>query len=162
MRVAAAHGHAKFFDELQSVYETSGNPELAHSALNLLPYFQDPALVRRTLDYILSGKVRNQDSPHLLAALLRSRATHDITWQYVQQNWDKVAVQFTPLSGGRFVGAAGSFCSAEARDQVIAFFNTHKVGSSQRALKRATDEINDCIELRANQEPKLKEWLATQ
>jgi aminopeptidase N/puromycin-sensitive aminopeptidase len=60
------------------------------------------------------------------------------------------------------VAAAGSFCSAEARDEVVSFFATHKVGSSARALKRATNEINDCIELRANQEPKLKEWLAGQ
>jgi aminopeptidase N/puromycin-sensitive aminopeptidase len=161
-KVAAVHGDTDFFDRLQHVYETSGNPELAHTALNLLAYFTDPGLEKRALDYFVSGNVRNQDSPHLLARMLRERDTREIAWNYAQQNWDKVKVQFTPLSGGRFVGAAGSFCTPEARDQVTAFFATHKVASSERALTRATNQINDCIELRANQEPKLKEWLATQ
>jgi aminopeptidase N/puromycin-sensitive aminopeptidase len=161
-KVAAVHGDAEFFDQLQRVYETSGNPELAHTALDLLAYFNDPVLEKRAFDYFVSGKVRNQDSPHLLARLLRVRDTRDVAWKYAQQNWDKVKPQFTPLSGGRFVSAAGSFCTPEARDQVTAFFTTHKVASSERALTRATNQINDCIELRANQEPKLKEWLATQ
>jgi len=60
------------------------------------------------------------------------------------------------------VGGTGSFCSAEARDQVESFFSAHKVPASERALTRAKNQINDCIELRAAQEPKLKEWMATQ
>jgi Iap family predicted aminopeptidase len=61
---------------------------------------------------------------------------------------------------GRFVGAAGSFCSAEARDQVVAFFcdaQGRVVGARAQA---GVDQINDCIELRANQEANLQEWLA--
>jgi aminopeptidase N/puromycin-sensitive aminopeptidase len=159
-RVAASHGDAALFDQLQHVYETSGNPEVAHTALNLLAYFSDPTLEKRALDYFVSSKVRNQDSPHLLAALLWRRDTRDLAWQYVQENWDKVGKQFTTSSGADFVGAAGSFCTPEARDQVSAFFATHRVASSQRALTRATNQIDDCIELRVNQEPKLREWLA--
>lgn len=98
----------------------------------------------------------------MLAIPMRSRYTQDLTWQYVQDNWDKVKAQMTPLSAGYFVGSAGNFCSAERRDQVVSFYSTHKVASSERALKRAVDTINDCIELRANQEQNLKEWLAKQ
>ena len=98
----------------------------------------------------------------MLSAPFRSRDTREFAWQYVQQNWDKVKAQLTPLSGGYFVAATGSFCSADSRDQVVAFFSTHKVASSERALKRAVDQINDCIEFRGNQEGNLKEWLARQ
>jgi aminopeptidase N/puromycin-sensitive aminopeptidase len=160
--VAAANGDAAFFDELQKVYETSANPELAEGALRRLAAFQDPALAKRALEYTLSGKVRNQDSPGLLARTITSPSTRDLAWAYIQQNWDKVKTQITPLSASRLVGATGNFCSAEARDQVVSFLSTHKVASSQRALKRATDQINDCIELRANQGAQLQEWLAKQ
>jgi aminopeptidase N/puromycin-sensitive aminopeptidase len=160
--IAATNGDAAFFDQLQKVYETSTNPELQEGALYRLAFFKDPALAKRSLDYTLSGKVRNQDSPAMLAIPMRSRYTQDLTWQYVQDNWDKVKAQMTPLSAGYFVGSAGNFCSAERRDQVVSFYSTHKVASSERALKRAVDTINDCIELRANQEQNLKEWLAKQ
>jgi aminopeptidase N len=160
--IAAINGDAAFFDQLQKVYETSENPEMQEQALHRLAMFQNPALARRSLDYTLSGKVRNQDSPAMLSIPFRSRDTRDLAWQYVQQNWDKVKTQMTPLSASGFVGAAGSFCSAESRDQVVAFYASHRVASSERSLKRAIDQINDCIEFRANQEGNLKEWLAKQ
>jgi aminopeptidase N/puromycin-sensitive aminopeptidase len=160
--IAAINGDAAFFDQLQKVYETSTNPEQQEGALYRLALFKDPALEKRALDYTLSGKVRNQDSPRMLAMPLRSRDTREFAWQYIQQNWEKAKAQLTPLSAAFFVGSAGNFCSAEARDQVVSFYATHKVASSERSLKRAVDQINDCIELQTNQGPKLQEWLAKQ
>ena len=160
--IAAINGDAAFFDQLQKVYETSENPDIQEEALYRLAMFKDPALAKRSLDYTISGNVRNQDSPRMLSIPFRSRDTRELAWQYVQQNWDKVKAQLTPLSAGYFVGAAGSFCSAESRDQVVSFYASHKVPSSERSLKRAVDQINDCIEFRADQEGNLKEWLAKQ
>jgi aminopeptidase N len=160
--IAAVNGDAAFFNQLQKVYETSTDPEMQEGALYRLAYFKDPALEKRALDYTLSGKVRNQDSPRMLGIPLSRRETQDFAWQYVQENWDKVKAQMTPLSAGYFVGSAGSFCSVERRDQVVSFYSTHKVASSERSLKRAIDAINDCVELRANQEQNLKDWLAKQ
>ncbi len=160
--IAAINGDAALFDQLQKVYETSDNPDMQEEALYRLALFKNPALAKRSLDYTLSGKVRNQDSPGMLSIPFRSRDTRELAWQYVQQNWEKVKAQMTPLSASGFVGAAGSFCSAESRDQVVAFYASHRVASSERSLKRAIDQINDCIEFRANQEGNLKEWLAKQ
>jgi aminopeptidase N len=160
--IAAINGDAAFFDQLQKVYETSDKPEIQEQALYRLAMFKDPSLAKRSLDYTVSGKVRNQDSAAMLSIPFRSRDTRELAWQYVQQNWDKVKGQTTTSSGSYLVGAAGSFCSAEARDQVVTFYGSHKVASTERALKRATDQINDCIEFRANQEGNLKEWLAKQ
>jgi aminopeptidase N len=160
--IAAVNGDAAFFDQLQKTYETSENPQLQEGALYTLASFKDPQMEKRSLDYTLSGKVRNQDSPRMLAIPLRNNDTRELAWQYIQQNWDRVTAQLTKWSVGAIAGSTGSFCSAESRDQVVAFFATHKAEGSQRALKRAVDQINDCIELRANQEANLKEWLATQ
>ena len=42
------------------------DPGLQSQALRTLARFRDPALVKRTLDYTVSGEVRNQDSWVLL------------------------------------------------------------------------------------------------
>ncbi|WP_158748646.1 M1 family metallopeptidase [Acidobacterium sp. S8] len=160
--VAAIHGDAAFFDRLQKTFETSDNPQLQETALRLLAQFKDQSLERRALDYTVSGKVRNQDSAIQLLIMLQGRDTSDQAWQYIQQNWDKVQAQLTTSMGSYLVGGTGSFCSADVRDQVQSFFSTHKVPASERALVRAKDQINDCIELRSDQEPKLKEWIAAQ
>ena len=60
------------------------------------------------------------------------------------------------------MSATGGFCSADMREDVQNFFTTHKVAASGRALNRATERINGCIEFRHLQEPNLKKWLAAQ
>jgi aminopeptidase N/puromycin-sensitive aminopeptidase len=162
LAIAARNGDAALFDQLQKAAETSTNPELHVVALRLLAKFEDPALVQRSLDYAASGKVRNQDAAIQFAIALQNDATREQAWKYIQNNWEKVQAQFTPEMGARFVGATGNFCSAEDRTSVEQFFSTHKVASSDKALKHAIERINGCIELRTLQEPNLKQWLAAQ
>ncbi|WP_446744938.1 M1 family aminopeptidase [Silvibacterium acidisoli] len=162
LAVAVYGGDGALFDQLQKTSETSPDPVVQEGALHLLAQFQDPALAKRSLEYAASGKVRNQDAVFQFTAALRSPGTRELAWDYVQQNWDKVKAQLTTMAGGRLVGAAGSFCSADKRDAVLQFFSTHPVHASANALERAKNNMNDCIDLRASQEPKLKEWIAKQ
>jgi aminopeptidase N/puromycin-sensitive aminopeptidase len=161
MAIAAINGDTAFYDQLQKVAETSPNPEIQEGSLRLLAEFKDASLEKRSLDYTVSGKVRNQDSVIELLIMLQGTDTRDLAWQYIQQNWDKVHAQLTTSMGGYLVSGTGSFCSAEKRDEVVSFFTTHKVPASERALSRAKDQINDCIELRSLQEPNLKTWIAS-
>ena len=162
LSVAARHGDAALFDQLQQVYETSTNPEFQEGALRLLTQFENPALVQRSLDYALSGKVRNQDSIIQFAIALRIDENRDRAWKYIQDNWEKVQTQLTPEMGGYLVHSTGNFCSADARASVEKFFAAHKVPSADQSLKHALENIDGCIELRKLQEPKLKQWLAAQ
>jgi aminopeptidase N/puromycin-sensitive aminopeptidase len=162
LAVAARNGDAALFDKLENVYENSTNPEFQQGALRLLAMFQDPALVKRGLDFAVSGKVRNQDSAMQIAITLQDVSTRDQTWNFILTNWDKVQAQFTTAMGSYVVDSASSFCSAQGRDDVQKFFAEHKVANSSVSLKHAIERINGCIELRKLQEPNLQRWLATQ
>jgi aminopeptidase N/puromycin-sensitive aminopeptidase len=162
LSVAARNGGAAFFDRLQKIFETSANPDVQITALRLLAQFQDPTLVQRSLDYAVSGKVRNQDAAIQFVIALDAEETRDQAWKYIKANWDKVKAQFTTELGGYVVGATGNFCSAGSRDDVQAFFSTHKVAASDLAFKHAIERIDGNVELRTLQEPNLKRWLATQ
>ncbi len=162
LSIAARHGDVKLFNTLQNLYETSSDPVRQSLALRLLAIFEDPALAERSLEYATSGKVRNQDAAIQLAISLGMPATRDLAWKYIKSNWDSVKAQLTTEMGGSLVGATGSFCSADMRDDIQNFFASHKVAASDRALKHAVERINGCIEFRQLQEPNLKKWLATQ
>ncbi len=162
LAIAARNGDSALFEQLQKVYETSTNPELQEGALRLLAEFENPALVQRSLDFAVSGKVRNQDAVIQFAIALNNNENREQAWQYIQNNWEKVQAQFTTEMGAVLVGSTGSFCSAKGRDSVEKFFSTHKVASSDKALQHAIENIDGCIELRKLQEPKLKQWLAAQ
>jgi aminopeptidase N len=160
--VSAGNGDAALYDKLLAISRNSGDPGEKTDALRTLARFHDPALVKRTLDYVVSGEVRNQDTWIALIALLRDRATRDQTWEYMQKNWDKVHAQLTVSSGAEVVRATGNFCTVRQRDEVTHFFATHKVEAAERTLAKAVDSINDCIQLRSSQEADLHRWLEAQ
>ena len=160
--IAASNGDAALYDKFLALSKDEHDPVLQSDSLDTLASFTDPALVTRTLDYAVSGQVRNQSSWILIAILLSRRETSDVAWSYVQANWEKIHAQLTASSGARIVSASGSFCTAQKRDEVSTFFTTHKVDAADRTLAKSIDSINACIQLRANQEPNLKQWLDQQ
>jgi len=162
LNIAARNGDDALFNQLQKTSEEAVNPQQRATALRALTLFTNPALEKRALEYAVSGKVRNQDAAGFLAVELRNRDTQDVAWQFVQQNWDQVKAQLTTFSGADLIGATGGFCSAESAAQVTSFFSSHKVAASERALARAKNQIGDCMDLRAAQEPNLKTWLSHQ
>jgi aminopeptidase N/puromycin-sensitive aminopeptidase len=162
IHIAAANGDAALYEKIYAASKDTSDPTAQTEALFALARFRDPELIKRTLDYDVSGEVRNQDSWIVLSILLQQRETRDQTWEYIQQNWEKVHAQFTTNSGVRVVSATGAFCTVKQRDEVTSFFATHKVDASERTLSKSIDSINDCIQFRAAQEPSLHQWLETQ
>ncbi len=158
--LTAEHGDKSFYEDMLNVSEHVSDPGLESETQELLTRFHDPRLVVRTLEYATSGAVRNQDSWILIALELNQRQSRDLTWAWIEQHWDKVQAQLTTASGGDLVAATASFCTIEKRSEVATFFATHKVEAADRALAKALDSIDDCVRLRAAQEPKLKAWLA--
>jgi aminopeptidase N/puromycin-sensitive aminopeptidase len=162
LAIAVHSGDAALFDRLQQIYETSANPEIQEGALRLLAQFENPALIQRSLDYAISGKVRNQDAAIQFTTAMSSSASREQTWKYIQNHWEKVQAQLTTEMGAKLVKSTSNFCSAEARDDVEKFFEGHQVAASDKALTYATERIDRCIELRRLQGPNLKQWLAAQ
>lgn len=158
--LTAEHGDKSFYEDILNISEQVSDPGLANETQELLTRFHDPKLVVRTLEYATSGGVRNQDAWILIALELSQRQSREVTWAWIQEHWDKVQAQLTTASGGDLISATGTFCTVEKRKEVAAFFATHRVEAADRSLAKALDSIDDCVRLRAEQEPKLKAWLA--
>ena len=160
--VAAENGDAAFFDQLQHLYETASNPQIKEYALRLLAVFRDPSLEQRSLEFAVSGKVRNQDAIFQLLIPMEQPETREVAWDFMRNNWDKVQAQITTAMGGYLVDGAGTFCSEDKKQEVVDFFSAHKVAASDQSLQRAKDSIDNCIALRTGQGPKLDQWMAGQ
>jgi hypothetical protein len=57
------------------------------------------------------------------------------------------------------VNATSTFCDAGMRDQVSDFFTAHHVDAAERTYKQSIERINNCVDLKAQQEPQLTSWL---
>jgi len=157
--LTVAKGNAATYEKMLRLAQSATDPDLKQDALRTLTRFQAPDLVVRTLEYAVSDQVRSQDSWMLIAQLLSRRETQDAAWAFVKQHWDEIAQRATENSETRIVEATGAFCTVERRDEVTNFFAAHPVVSARRTLARSIDSIDDCIHLRAAQEPELRRWL---
>ena len=158
--LSATVGNEEFYNRILTVSEKANDPGLQSEALETLASFKDPLLAVRTLEYAVSGQVRNQDSWVLIAIELSRAQTRDLAWAWMTTHWDRVKGQLTTASGGNLISATGGFCSVQKRDEVKEFFSAHPVEASERAVTKAVDSINDCVRLKAEQGPRLKAWLA--
>jgi aminopeptidase N len=162
LKVAAQNGDAVFFDQVQHAAETSPDPQLRNQAQRALASFREASLIKRTLDYAVSSKVRNQDAVTLFDIEMSDRSTQDVAWQFVQHNWPRVQAQMTTWAGASLVTATGNYCSETQQQEVTDFFRDHVVPASASALNKARVNIADCVQLRKSQEANLSNWASAQ
>ncbi len=157
--LAALHGDSAFYDRVMAATKDPKSPEQYYTFLYTLPEFVDPTLLQRTLEFAVSPEVRSQDALSVITAVMRNPAGRDLAWDFIRQHWPEVEKAGGPFASAQVVGATGVFCEAGMRDQVTEFFSAHKVAAAERTYKQSIERINNCVDLKSQQEPQLASWL---
>ena len=158
-RLAALNGDDAFYDKLLAALKNAKSPEEYYMALFALPQFSDPRLIQRTLDYAISPDVRSQDALQLIGSVMQNPAGEELAWDFVLAHWNAVQKAGGPFASAEIVGATSSFCDTHMRDQVSDFFKAHKIEAAERTYRQSIERINDCVDLKSQQEPQLASWL---
>jgi aminopeptidase N/puromycin-sensitive aminopeptidase len=135
------------------------SPEEYYVYLFTLPQFGDPKLLQRTLDFALSPDVRSQDALGVVTSVMGNPAGEQLAWNFVRQHWPEIEKAGGPFASAQVVGATSVFCDTASREQVTEFFTAHKVAAAERTYKQSIERINNCVDLKSQQETKLASWL---
>jgi aminopeptidase N len=157
--LAAANGDVALYDKIMADLNAAGTPEEYDLYLRTITRFNSLPLLQRTLDYALSSEVRSQDAARLLAWVIQNPAGRDLAWNFVRAHWSDIAATGGPFANADLIVATGSFCDAAKGDQVRAFFSSQPTLIASRVVKQSLERINDCIDLRTQQESQLAAWL---
>ena len=124
--------------------------------------FRDPALVARTLELAVSPETRSQDTGTLIARLIGNGASRAAAWAYTKANWKRLTEKLGTFQGiPTIIGSLGSMCSTAEAADVTQFFNQNPVMSSERSVRQAIEQIQNCADLAARQAPAVTPWLST-
>ncbi len=159
LALAALNGDAAFYDRIMVAMKNPKSPEEYYMYLFTLPQFTDPQLLQRTLEFAVSPDVRSQDALQLVGSVMGNPAGKKLAWDFIQSHWDAIAKAGGPFASAEVVGATSVFCDAGMRDQVTDFFAAHKIAAAERTYKQSIERINNCIDLKSQQEPQLASWL---
>ena len=164
LRVAAVAGDRALYEQsLAQLDGLSAQPELYYRIFNTLPWFRDPVLTKRTLDFAFSSAVRTQDTGGLIANLVVQPWSRAATWEATRANWPDILKTIGEFQGiPAIVESLGAFCSAASAAEVREFFDSNPVPSSERAVRRALERIESCVALAERQGKPLSAWLARQ
>jgi aminopeptidase N/puromycin-sensitive aminopeptidase len=162
LHLAALNGDAAFYDRVMMALKNPKSPEQYYTYLFMLPRFDDPRLLERTLEFAVSPEVRSQDALQVVGAVMTNPAGEKLAWDFIQTHWDAVAKAGGPFASAEVVGDTSVFCDAGMRDQVTEFFAAHKIAAAERTYKQSIERINNCIDFKAQQEPRLASWLGQQ
>ena len=159
LSLAALSGDESFYDRVMAAMKAAKSPEVYYMYFSTLRRFDDPKLLQRTLAYATSPDVRSQDAMQLITGVLRNPAGQKVGWNYVQDHWEMVLKAGGPFASVQVANATSSFCDAHMRDQVVDFFTAHKVEAGERTYRQSIERIDNCVDLKSQQEPQLAAWL---
>jgi aminopeptidase N len=161
LRVAAVAGDATLYDQYAAqVQKLAAQPEEYYRFFNALPWFRDPALIKRTLAFAVSPAVRTQDTGTLIANLIARPWSRDTAWEFTKAQWPALIQRLGTFQGiPTIVSSLGSMCSTEKAADVRQFFAKHPVPSAERTLQQAIERIEVCAALAQRQSGPMSEWL---
>jgi aminopeptidase N len=159
LALAALNGDQAFYDRVMAALKNAKSPEEYYNYLFTLPQFSDPKLLQRTLDFAVSPDVRSQDALGVVSSVMGNPEGQKQAWDFVLSHWDAVQKAGGPFASGQIVGSTGTFCDAQMRDQVVEFYSAHKIESAERTYRQSIERINNCVDLKSQQQPQLASWL---
>ena len=163
LRVGAVSGDASLYNQyVAQLAALAAEPEEYYRFFNALPWFRDPALTRRTLDFSISPAVRTQDTGTLIAGLIARPWAREAAWEFTKSNWPTLTQKLGTFQGlPTIIGALSAFCSTAKAAEIREFFAKNPVPSADRTLQQSIERIEGCASLVQRQAPALTTWMVT-
>jgi aminopeptidase N len=161
LAIAASNGDAALYDKFMEHLKTAKTPEEYYSYFGTLGLFPDPALTKRTFDFILSPAVKNQDL-YFLSGVFQNYHTQEAAWTIFKADFKPLMEKVDASLGSGLVEVAAVFCDPKLRDDSQQFLTAQRLPGTERLLQNAKDQVNACIELKSLQQSNLTAYLQKQ
>lgn len=150
------------YEKILAFYRKSNNSDERNSALRCLGRSRDPELMKRTLDMLFGGEVKDQDI-YMPASGLRTHAEGiEALFEWMTQNWDELVKKLPPtlpmLSSMVQIFTA-SFTSAKQLEKVEQFFKDKDTKGFDQGLAQSLDSIRGKISWLERDREDVKKWV---
>jgi len=143
-----------------SIYETEDKPEMKLKALSCLCQAPDPELIKRSLAYGSSDKVRSQDIMYVYSSTSSTPDGRELTWDYVKQNWENIKKGLSGLIVGRIITySAQNFTTEEHYHDVESYFSTRTMPGIERTIQQTLESIKGNYIFLNRERESFSKWL---
>ncbi len=141
--IVARYGGIKEYTVLQKMYHKETLHEEKSRILMSLGGFRQKSLLAKTLAFSLSKSVRSQDTPAVIASVIRNREGKELAWKFIQKQWPTLLSRYG--EGGhmlsRLVESTAVFNDKKYADEIKSFFKKHPAPGAERTTRQVLETI---------------------
>ncbi|PWY97439.1 putative AAP1-alanine/arginine aminopeptidase [Testicularia cyperi] len=155
------HGGEKEYETALSIYNKPQTPTHKIAAMLALGSASDESLLNRTVDFLYSGKVKEQDFMYFFAAMSQNPKGRRIMWQATKQRWETLSKRFAGnFSLSRLIEYSFSAFSSEAdAKDVEQFFADKDTAKFSMGLSQGLDAVRAKARWVQRDADDVKSWL---
>nr|XP_016933786.1 puromycin-sensitive aminopeptidase isoform X2 [Drosophila suzukii] len=136
-------GDEKIFEEMLDLYRATDLHEEQDRISRALGCCGDVKLLRRVIDFAMSGEVRAQDSVFVIVAVAINPKGRDMAWDFFKENNKQLLERY---QGGFLLSRLikyliENFASEERAKEVEEFFQVNQIPGCERTVSQAVETI---------------------
>jgi hypothetical protein len=159
LRLSAVDGDTARFAQYLRRFEQARMPVERSWFLNALGSFRDTVLIRKALDYTLSGAVRPNEMSSVWRTVGFETENRDLSFDWMTRNYDALAKRMPPFALATTIRFADG-CSPERIEAAKTFFIPARPAVGfEVELAKTEDHVTDCITLRRLRGGPLRQYL---
>lgn len=138
-----------FMDRMLQARTEYDDPVFEQAVAYAIGENRDPAAVERILALAISGQLGTRESLTVVSGQMRQAETRAQTWNWLQANLPAFLEVIPRQRRQSSPGLARHMCSLEARDELVALFETHGALAEghERSLTQTVERIELCAAL---------------
>jgi puromycin-sensitive aminopeptidase len=142
VRIAASVGGESLHESLSDATRSAKTPQARRRMLFALAEFDQPELIRASLEASLEVSIApTPDRAGLIAAMLARPTTAPETWRRLQKVWPRLEKEMPPILLARLAGATAEALPHSSAAEIHAFFDTHPLAAGSRVLRQIAEEM---------------------
>ena len=156
--LAAHGGDAKRWEQILAFVDSAKTPEDRSLAVAALGAFGKPELLRKSLDLLLSGRLRLQDVRTLSDAASPWPGSRRVLGAWVKEHIAELKNRLPSSFLAELAESPALICTADERAEAEKFLTEalRDVEGAERPLRQALEASQNCIDLRAREAERMK------
>jgi puromycin-sensitive aminopeptidase len=152
--IVAAGGTAEDYGRYLEAIGSARTPQEELRYLYALPDFRDPELIQRTVEKTLTGEIRTQNAPGVLARAVANRDHGDRAWAFIKEHWGEIVSRLAPTTLVYVADGVRYLTEPEQVEDAAAFFAAHPIQQSALQLRQTLERqrVNETFRMRATPE----------
>jgi puromycin-sensitive aminopeptidase len=159
--IVARNGSIKEWKIFEKMHRESEIHEEKDRCARALTQFKDNELLEKTLEFIMSEEVRDQDTPILLSSTWYNVYGQSLTWQFIKRNWKEIVRRYG--EGGfflsRLLSPLGEHNKLKDLKDAKKFFSKNVAPGAERTLEQVYERIESNAAWLKDDKKSIGKWL---